>query len=400
MSKHLADATARQSITTDLTTTFIVEAGAGSGKTTNLVQRMVSLVSTGTCRIEHLAAITFTRKAAAELKSRFQIKLEKALRVATDATEHERLAYTLDNLHLAFLGTIHSFCSRLLRERPVEAGMTPDFDEIEGLDERLLQERAWQEYLQKLRLENPKQLHDLADLDVRPEDLKAAYLELCLYPDVCMVGEVAPYPDLNEVREELFGLIDFAAPLMPADEPDKGWDALQAMVRKCRRWQRAFDLSEDKYLLRLLAQLDKKGSVTQNRWITKDGAKAAEQAFIEFREQHLQPALQQWREHRHYPLLAFLLPATEHYASLRQQEHKLNFQDLLMRTAALLRHNSEVRQYFGERFTHLLVDEFQDTDPIQAEIMMLLTAEELTQTEWSRTTPRPGSLFVVGDPKQ
>ena len=215
-----------------------------------------------------------------------------------------------------------------------------------------------------------------------------------------MVGEVAPYPDLNEVREELYGLIDFAAPLIPADEPEKGWDPLQAMLRKCRRWQRAFDLSEDKYLLRLLAQLDKKGSVTQNRWITKEGAKAAEQAFTDFREQHLQPALQEWREHRHYPLLAFLLPATEHYASLRQQEHKLNFQDLLMRTAALLRHNSEVRQYFGARFTHLLVDEFQDTDPIQAEIMMLLTAEESTPTEWSRTTPRPGSLFVVGDPKQ
>ena len=400
MSKQLSDATARQRITTDLATTFLVEAGAGSGKTTNLVQRMVSLVRTGTCRIEHLAAITFTRKAAAELKSRFQIKLEKALREATDPTEHERLAYTLDNLHLAFLGTIHSFCSRLLRERPVEAGMTPDFDEIEGLDERLLQERAWQEYLQILRLENPKQLHDLADLDVRPEDLKASYLELCLYPDVTMVGEVAPYPDLNEVREELYGLIDFAAPLIPADEPEKGWDPLQAMLRKCRRWQRAFDLSEDKYLLRLLAQLDKKGSVTQNRWITKEGAKAAEQAFTDFREQHLQPALQEWREHRHYPLLAFLLPATEHYASLRQQEHKLNFQDLLMRTAALLRHNSEVRQYFGARFTHLLVDEFQDTDPIQAEIMMLLTAEESTPTEWSRTTPRPGSLFVVGDPKQ
>src|SRR5690606_36788533 len=77
-----------------------------------------------------------------------------------------------------------------------------------------------------------------------------------------------------------------------------------------------------------------------------------------------------------------------------------NFQDLRMRCAELLRHNVEVRPYFQRRFTHLLMDEFQDTDPIQAEVMMLLTADSPAETDWQQARPRAGSLFVVGDPKQ
>jgi len=70
-----------------------------------------------------------------------------------------------------------------------------------------------------------------------------------------------------------------------------------------------------------------------------------------------------------------------------------------MRAAELLRHEG-VRRYFRRRFTHLLVDEFQDTDPIQAEVMLLLTADNPTEQDWRACKPVPGSLFVVGDPKQ
>ena len=78
----------------------------------------------------------------------------------------------------------------------------------------------------------------------------------------------------------------------------------------------------------------------------------------------------------------------------------LNFQDLLQIASSLLRDNPEVRKYFKKRFTHLLVDEFQDTDPIQAEVMFYLTGTDTSEKNWKRLKPEKGSLFVVGDPKQ
>jgi len=95
-----------------------------------------------------------------------------------------------------------------------------------------------------------------------------------------------------------------------------------------------------------------------------------------------------------------LFEARAVYDEMRHLRGRLSYQDLLMKAADLLRDKPHVRRYFRERFTHLLVDEFQDTDPIQAEMMLLLTATDPEETNWRKCQPRPGGLFVVGDPKQ
>src|SRR5262249_17168627 len=79
---------------------------------------------------------------------------------------------------------------------------------------------------------------------------------------------------------------------------------------------------------------------------------------------------------------------------------RLNFQDLLLFARDLLRDHTEARRDFQSRFTPILVDEFQDTDPIQAEVILYLTGRDVTERRWRRLEPIPGSLFVVGDPKQ
>lgn len=107
-----------------------------------------------------------------------------------------------------------------------------------------------------------------------------------------------------------------------------------------------------------------------------------------------------WQQHRYEPVMRAIQPALKDYDQLRRQSGQLNYQDLLMLAASLLRDKPHVRQYFRRRWTHLLVDEFQDTDPIQAEVMLLLTADDPKQTEWHQCRPAAGSLFVVGDPKQ
>lgn len=400
MTRQPPDEAARTAIRTRLDETFLVEAGAGSGKTTSLVSRMVALVQSGRCCPDTLAAVTFTRKAAGELRERFQEKLEKACREETDPAAAERLAQALTGLDCAFIGTIHSFCSRLLRERPLEAGLSPDFTEIEGMEEKLLLEAAWEDYLLAVILENPAELARVRRLDISPQDLKDAYAWLSLYPDVAFKAEPCLYPDLDPARVALDILLDEAAKKLPEQEPDGGLDELQRLLRQALRWRRFFNLKEDRNLLRLLARLDRSPRLTQKKWGNRDTAWQISNQFYKFRDHTVWPALLSWRRYRYPVMLGFLLPAARHFEKMRKDENRLNFQDLLMRTAQLLKSNPEVRTYFRNRFSHLLVDEFQDTDPIQAEIMMYLAGSDPAEPDWTRLVPRPGALFVVGDPKQ
>jgi ATP-dependent helicase/nuclease subunit A len=396
----LKDEQARQQIVQDLDTCILVEAGAGSGKTSGLVARMVALIREGRCRAETLAAITFTRKAAQELRGRFQVELEQAYARETDSSQRDRLSRGLDELDRCFLGTVHSFCAAILRERPIEADLEPDFAELDDLADDLLLERAWHEYLSKVQNAGPDILEELQKLGVDAQDLYDCYKALSTYPDVDVVSCPAPRPDLDAVRQELYGLLDWVEDVMPQDTPAKGWDDLQELLRIALRRRSVFDLDDDSALLRLLADLDRSKKPTQNRWRCPDDAKQAKSRFETFRSEYLAPALRQWREHRHSSLIDFVMHAIEHYGNLKHDKSSLNYQDLLMHTANLLRKNTEVRSYFQKRYTHLLVDEFQDTDPIQAEIMFYLTGQGQNETDWRRLKPRPGSLFVVGDPKQ
>ena len=104
----------RKKIVEDLGTTFLVEAGAGSGKTKSLVDRMIALLRTRTCKIDTLAAVTFTLKAAAELRERFQTSLEREY-AAAEGEERRRFGQSLSNLEQCFIGTIHSFCKEWMK---------------------------------------------------------------------------------------------------------------------------------------------------------------------------------------------------------------------------------------------------------------------------------------------
>lgn len=400
MFNKLKDEQARQAIINDLDRCIMVEAGAGSGKTRSLVQRMVALIKEGRCQVDNMAAITFTRKAAAELKERFQLSLEEAFARETDPLKKERLDQALGKLERCFLGTVHSFCAALLRERPVEAGADPSFEELEELDDALLRKRAWDEYLLEVQVHKPEDLAELEKIGCEPADLFTFFETILTYPDVEIVQEAVPEPDLSQVKDELIHFLEWAEALLPAQVPPKGWDPLQELIRKGDRHRRIFDLNDSLQLIRLLNELDRKPKAVKNRWDDKDTAESVEAAFEDLKDRFILPALQQWREYCHYILVSFVLPAVESYQNLKAEKSKLNFQDLLLLTASLLKENPEVRRYFQKRFTHLLVDEFQDTDPVQAEIMFYLTGGEVTERDWRRLTPKPGSLFVVGDPKQ
>lgn len=398
---NLSDSAARERIERDLDTNFLVEAGAGSGKTASMVSRMVSLIISGRCTVDRIVAVTFTRKAAAELRQRFQNRLEKEFRsTPQDTQEAIFLDAALKSIDSCFIGTIHSFCGRILRERPIEAGLDLNFQELDDLENRLLEHKAWEEYLLKSRLQNPQLMVDLNTIGIAPADLKACFSALCLYPDVQPVYTKVDKPDLTKALEAVKIFVCKASNLMPQDEPAKGFDKLQEEVRKTARCLRFFDLSRDVNLIRIISGFDKNLTVIQNRWLSRDDAKECQHKFEVLRDEVIRPTMREWREYVHYKLMLFLLPGVEYAERYRSRLSCLNFQDLLMKTARLLRELSEVRQYFQRKWHCLLVDEFQDTDPIQAEIIFLLTGEDIQERDWFRLKPRPGSLFVVGDPKQ
>ncbi len=119
-----ADQAERERVRNDLAHSYIVEAAAGTGKTTELVARIVNVLASGSARsIENIVAVTFTEKAAGELKLRLREELEAA-RSRTTGGERDRLEQALRYLEEARVSTIHGFCADLLRERPVEAAST------------------------------------------------------------------------------------------------------------------------------------------------------------------------------------------------------------------------------------------------------------------------------------
>ncbi|HEX6558805.1 MAG TPA: UvrD-helicase domain-containing protein, partial [Longimicrobiales bacterium] len=218
----LPDQPARDRISRDLDINLLVEAGAGAGKTTQMIRRMLALVATDRAHVQQIAAVTFTRKAAAELRERFQNELETAIqdaRAQNNLLLAERLDFALRNIDSGFIGTIHAFCARMLREHPIEAGLDPEFSEVAEVEELLMRSQAWSRACERMAHEGAPALRDLVTVGLKPAQLESLYHVMCDYVDVDFPAERRARPDPTAVREQLERLVDDAERLMPARRP-------------------------------------------------------------------------------------------------------------------------------------------------------------------------------------
>ncbi len=430
----LPDQAARTDIDTDLDTNILVEAGAGSGKTTSLLRRMVALIRLGTATAAEIAAVTFTRKAAGELRERFQAQLESELAEASPgSSEVVRLRQALSSLDQLFIGTIHAFCVRLLRERPLEAGLDPGFQELTEEASVKFTAEFWAAHLERLAADGDPVLGHLSEVGLHPRQLERLFQEVCEQPDVDFPAEAISKPDsqaIAAVREELIALMARAEEIMPDAEPQKGWDDVQTKVNALRYSIGIIGWDTNLEFLSALSEVAgrKTYKVVLNRWsddpAIKSKAKELRDAFCDFVavDSPAHRLLLQWQMHRYAVAIRMVVGAAKAWEAERRRTGRLNFQDLLMLTVALLRSSPDARRQLGIRYRRVLVDEFQDTDPVQAEILMLLAAEPLSDASdatavappapppapsdrgpdehWLVLEPRPGALFVVGDPKQ
>ena len=391
----------RQAIRTDLDANLLVEAAAGTGKTTSLVDRMLALVREGKAPVDRICAVTYTVKAAAQLKERFQLGLEGAIAAEPDEIRRARLAEALEGIDRGFIGTIHSFCARLLRERPVEAGVDPDFVELDETEDLLLREEAWERYKQTLFLESHPILAELGDYGMTIDLLRQAYQCLASNPEVePAVSRRLREPRFDREKERVLDFLAAAEKEIPPRAPNARMDQLQRKLYGALRLKDIVDLDRSGSLVSLFEKFQGHGKVTQKLWPNAAAAKKLENDFEALVTDVVSPALGQWREFLYPLVIEAVKPAVEVFRRLRRDRGALDFGDLLLFARDLLRDHPDARREFQRRFTPILVDEFQDTDPIQAEVLLYLTGSQVEEKDWRRLDPVPGTLFVVGDPKQ
>lgn len=305
---------------------------------------------------------------------------------------------------------MHAFCARLLRDRPLEAGLPPGFREaVEGEEERLFAD-GWSHFLEYLETRPSRLPAALARVGLRPAELRGVFREVVARPEVRFSAPPAPRPEpacLAAVRAELESLLDASLPHLPAEPPTAGWDALQSKLLALRFSRDTPGWSDEAVFLDALAIAAlRPNDVVRGRWGAGAAARNAAVALCErwmafgVEGGAARARVAAWLAHRYPPALRLARAAAAFCARERRGAGIVTFDDLLVLAASLLRRSEAARRELGGRWRFLLVDEFQDTDPLQAEVVFLLAAADPAVADWRRAVPRSGALFVVGDPKQ
>lgn len=398
------DQAARDAIERDLDRSLLVEAAAGSGKTECLARRMAAGIAAGIYEVEGMAAVTFTRKAAAELRGRFQLELERRLGQEADGARRQRIGRALQGLERLFAGTIHAFCAHLLRERPVEAGVAPGFTEQDEAEDQEFSRRAWRDFLDRERARGAPALVALEEAGLRAGDLDAVFRTVCTFADVEFPPGDAGPPELEPARRELEEFWTALAAELPPEMDPRTRCRLQRAALRYRQIRGVVQPRRLADLAELLEVWDRDLSVTMTWWRWGADARARRDRLTRlvtgFTERTVGPFLGAWRRYRYRLAVTLLAAGRDFAAEARRRADVLNYGDLLLVAARLLREHPGVRAALRARVRWLFVDEFQDTNPLQAEVILLLAAGPDAGGDWRRARPRPGALFVVGDPKQ
>lgn len=387
------DDAARDRVRTDHDTSFVVEAGAGTGKTTLLIDRIEALIRSGRATLDQIAAVTFTENAATTMKLRLRERLEKVrAEKRLSAAERERSAAALDILERAPISTIHALCAAMLQERPLECGVVPGFRTADETESDLIFSEAWDEWLADRLTAGDDVLLAALDADIPVEaegfgertSLRGLARRLVYERDLApLLG--AGSNDPESLRDELGALGERAGAL--ASSAHVG-DTLGARLRALAGFTVVIaDLTGPPLETQLLDFAPIAGKGDKSRWPSPQTLEEARSLAGQANE-----AVATWRVKRseafHARVVGAVLGVVALYEKKKSERGVLDFLDLLIKARDALQKRESVREYFRARFPYLIIDEFQDTDPVQVQIAELLTAR------------RRGSLVVVGDAKQ
>jgi len=423
MTQPLADQAVRERAATAMDVNIVVTAGAGTGKTTLLIDRLTHLLLRPRNRValNQIVALTFTNKAASEMRVRlrqrllmmrelerepshqpdplsYEAKVIKDLQSLYGLTDQHVAAVaeqTLDDLEHAHLETIHSFAAYVLRLFPVEAGVDPSFQEDDGTQFDAHFQREWTRWLDhELGKDGPHretwrailQLVSLDDLQTFAHALMDEFVPL-----TSLVNKQATEALPAVVRTWISGLIQTAQALRVAHPKDQTLETmLDAAIENLEALLRDGQLEKSEEESRLTRPVP----VQTKSWSAEDYEQARLILKVARASQYPIPQ----------PLDTFLVLLIPFVATCQQAFLKagwVSFSGLLTKARDLLRDSPRARREIKQQFQAILVDEFQDTDPVQYELILYL-AEDSTRDArtWSQVQLEPGKLFIVGDPKQ
>lgn len=399
-SAHLTDSREREKVINDFTTTFWVEAGAGTGKTSLLINRLLNIIIREKVHLDEIVAITFTEKAAGEIKERLRTGLEAGSRKSS-AREKTVISRALEEIEYAPLLTIHSFAASLLRERPVEAGVDPRFIILDAEDADTLYTKVWEDWFREELDHYSEYLQRAVKFGFNETQLKDLALLLYEHRDIVQEGSAAPCPEfsakrfLDEMQKYCSDLIQLRETCR--DKTDSGY----LQIQDFNKWLKSVSNKEEDDLLKSVVNRmpDIKGRGNKKNWspgenctLQKDICKNIQDAREEVMKLTGASVLSD--------IITWLRGFLKTVEKKKRENSALDFNDLLLKARNLLKDDKETRGYFQKRFRYLLVDEFQDTDPLQAEIIFFLGEKEPRAAEWNKVEISPGKLFLVGDPKQ
>lgn len=397
-----ADEGARRRIREGITENLCVEAGAGTGKTTVLVDRIVNIIRAGEARVDEIAVMTFTEKTATELAARVRLGLDDAALTAT-GEEAERIAAAIGHLSRAHIETIHAFAASLLKERPIEAGLDPGFEVLVDLHRELHVEAAYDEWLtgQMTATSPPEALLHALNLQLDVKQIRAAAEHLQRHRDLLPVAAYERHPEIMpaSIVDELAERVEAVRHLLPVDPEDGAHKSREELATLVAALAAARERPSAFHRTIVAPHSISAHKGNQRNWPHRDHCVEVK-AALEDCLKILKAVKDTLRQNGTADVIEWLQEFVAWYDARRKAEGKADYEDLLVWARNLLRDSPEVRAYFQQKYRRVLVDEFQDTDPLQVEMILYLCANELTEKDALKLTLRPGSLFVVGDPKQ
>jgi len=403
------DEWARRTLLTDFESTLFVDAGAGTGKTTAIVGRIAELVAQGRLAMAQLVAITFTEAAAAELRTRVREALQAlALNPSRGEEERSRCARAGAEIGDASIDTIHAFAGDLLRTYPLQAGLPPDFSTMDEIEAELDFEERFRSWFERVADsgQHRESVRMAMLLGLGPDRMQRLARALHEHHDLLNSHSAWPCPAVADpvvAAHQVATEIGHAQRLLthaPSDHPAIAIVEALSFARE----RLAGSATADQALLALesVAKITVRGD--QKGWGKVDQTNAFKVLKGGLGEvtRTAQETLAAQRTETLCHLLAALTEFVLDYAADRRRQGVATFQDLLAWARDLLRDGPEVRQRVQERWSRIFIDEFQDTDPLQAEIAFYLSAEPglPLPDDWRAIQLEAGKLCLVGDPKQ
>lgn len=426
------DAVSREKTVNDIFSNFFVEAGAGSGKTTILVKRMVAMVEAG-IDVSKICAITFTKAAAGEFYNRFQkMLIERStaptetdftalpgeLCNPTDKTRNRCLA-ALNNIDLCFMGTIDSFCNTVLSEHPAKAKIPSDSSVLSDGDMKAVYKK---EYSKIQRGEYGEELKSLCkrfkSFYYNPDEVFLQSIGKLMDTRNCRhIFNIAPNISVDELlKDEKAVIIRTLRTLSEHPElknidnkkSESAWVTLETKDKLLfEAWENNIsgimktlkDISD----IRLLPETDESVFGVYGFELFQPHYTGNNIKWYELKDDGIPAVIKKLSDFRYSVTMEFLKRSADKISDTLRKEGKLTYFDYLLYLRDMLREDAEnggrLINHIYNRHSYFLIDEFQDTNPMQAEIFFYLTAQN-PQSDWQKCMPQKGSLFIVGDPKQ